>query len=288
LLIGAICEFIGPLIFGTAVAKTIGTGIVEPSAIDIWVITSGLLGAITWNLITWWFGIPSSSSHALIGGIAGAVLAGTGLSKVKLTGFLKIISVLIISPLIGYIFGFLSLKISLFLVRGQGPSVNKFFKVTQLFSSMGLALSHGGNDAQKTMGIITMLLVSYKYLDSFIVPLWVVILCSFAIALGTATGGWSIIKTVGSGIYPLKPIHAFSTQTSSALVILTSALLGFPVSTSHIVSSTVMGVGSAERIKAVRWHKAGEIVFTWFITIPASGTTAAIIFFIILSIRHIL
>lgn len=275
LIIAAVAEFLGPLIFGTAVAKTIGKEIVDPKVITVWVVCGALSGAIVWNLLTWWFGLPSSSSHALVGGIVGSVLAAGGADHLKLHGVMLIVIVLVTSPLIGFLIGYMFQKASVFLMRGQSPRVNELFKRSQLFSSVALALSHGSNDAQKSMGIITMVLVSYGYLTDFIVPTWAILVCATSMGLGTAFGGWKIIKTVGSGLYRLRPIHGFSAQSSSAFVILTAALCGGPVSTTHVVSSSIMGVGGADRIKAVRWHKAGEIVSTWFLTIPAAAAVSA-------------
>lgn len=289
LIIASICEFAGPLLFGTAVAAMIGKGLVEPSDINVWIILAAISAAIIWNLMTWWLGLPSSSSHALIGGIAGAVIAGTGFTKLKIAGFSKVILVLITSPILGLVVGFVVLKLILYLCRGQSPKINNFFKKSQLVTASAMALSHGANDAQKTMGIITIVLTMSGLSENtgqFHVPLWVVLTCATAISLGTATGGWSIIKTVGSGIYKLRPVHGFSVQLSSALIIFLSAHFGFPVSTTHIASSSIMGVGSAERIKAVKWHKAGEIVMTWFLTIPASGVVAALIYGMISVLRN--
>lgn len=297
----SICEFLGPLIFGTAVAKTIGKGLVDPSAIDLWVITAALLGAIFWNLLTWWLGLPSSSSHALVGGIAGAVIVGSGYDKLHMAGLVKVVMALVFSPIIGLIIGFFFLKLMVYLSRGFTPKANEGYKQIQYYSSIGLALSHGANDAQKSMGIITMVLVMYhghlaagnpahlipEYITNFEVPFWVILVCASAIAMGTVTGGWSIIKTVGSGIYKLRPIHSFSAQSSSAFVIIVASHLGFPVSTTHVVSSSIMGVGSAERFKAVKWSKSVEIVITWFLTIPAAGIVAALTYGVLALIRKI-
>ncbi len=302
LVTAAVCEFLGPLIFGTAVAKTIGKGLVSPDAVDVYVISAALLGAIFWNLLTWWLGLPSSSSHALIGGIAGAVIAGPGLAHLNVAGFVKIVIALVTSPIIGMAIGFGFMKLFTHLSRGFTPRANEGYKKIQYYSSIGLALSHGANDAQKSMGIITMVLILYHkgtaaadpghaipdYVESFTVPFWVIVSCALAIAMGTATGGWSIIKTVGSGIYKLRPIHSFSAQSASAFVIIAASRLGFPVSTTHIVSSSIMGVGSAERMKAVKWHKAGEIVATWFLTIPAAAIVAALTHAALVTLRQLM
>lgn len=287
LVIAAACEFTGPFLFGTAVAKAIGKSIVDTSAINVWITLAALLAAITWNLVTWRIGIPSSSSHALIGGIVGAVGASVGFDKIHLDGLLKIVTALVVSPILGFGIGFVMKKCVTFLCRGQGPRVNVVFKRAQFVSAAGLALSHGANDAQKSMGIITMVLVTYGYLPEFVVPKWTILACATAMGLGTAFGGWRIIKTVGSGIFRLRPIHAFSSQISSASVILSAALLGGPVSTTHVVSSTVMGVGSADRMKAVRWYKAFEILTTWVVTIPAAACVGAAVYGLLSLARRI-
>jgi len=291
IIIASVCELIGPFVLGTAVAKTIGTGIVSPGAITNSVIFAGLFGAITWNIVTWRLGMPSSSSHALIGGLAGAVIISSGFGKLNVDGFLMIILVLITSPLIGMLAGNIIFRIVKFLTRNATPVVNGYFKRLQIFSAIGLALAHGGNDAQKTMGIITMTLVSYNHFKGteipFVVPVWVIIVCALAISMGTAFGGWKIIKTVGGKIYKLRPVHAFVSQASSAGVIFTAAVLGGPVSTTHVVSSSIMGVGAAERIKAVKWQTAKNIVATWFITIPASALVSFVVYGIIIGLKKV-
>jgi PiT family inorganic phosphate transporter len=280
LFIAAIANFVGPFVFGTAVAKTIGKGIVDPSAVTAAVILTALLGAIAWNLITWYFGLPSSSSHALVGGLAGAVLAAFGPGPLNLHGILSIVVVLVASPIVGGLAGFILLKILMRLSLGFTPALNEAYKKMQVVSAVALSLSHGTNDAQKSMGIITMTFVSMGLLQTFHVPFWVIFVCALAMGLGTAMGGWKIIKTVGSGIYKLRPIHGFAAQTASAVVILGAAMMGGPVSTTHVVSSTIAGVGSAERIKAVRWSTTGDIVMAWFITIPASALMSAVSYWI--------
>ncbi len=270
LFLAFIANLCGPFLFGVAVATTIGKGVISPEAIALTVIFAALLGAILWNLITWYFGIPSSSSHALIGGMIGAVGVSYGFDMIQIEGLLTVVIALFASPLLGLITGYLFMKAVFFLARGASPRINQFFKRGQIVTSIALALSHGTNDAQKTMGIITMGLVSAGYLAEFAVPPWVVALCAVAIALGTISGGWRIIKTLGIRMYRVRPVHGFAAQACSALVVLGAALLGGPVSTTQVVSSAIMGAGSAERLSKVRWGVAKSIVIAWIITIPAS------------------
>jgi inorganic phosphate transporter, PiT family len=277
----AISEFSGPFIFGVAVAKTIGDEIVVPGTINIEVLIAALISAIGWNLLTWWLGFPSSSSHALIGGLAGAVIAGAGFQAINLAGFEKIIIVLFTSPLIGFTVGYFITQIVFRLSWKASPKINTLFKRFQIVSSISLALSHGANDAQKSMGIITLALVTTGVIDTFKVPLWVIIACSSMIALGTSLGGWKLIRTLGSKFYKIKPVDAFCSQLSSAAVILSASLIGGPVSTTQVVSTAIMGVGAAERINKVRWGVAGEIATAWFLTIPATGLMAAGVYWVI-------
>jgi len=288
LVIAAVCEFIGPFLFGTAVAQTIGKNIIDVSAFDptalhisAALIMAALIGAILWNLITWFFGLPSSSSHALIGGMVGAVLVAYGSGKILWGGVFYVVASLVFSPLLGFIFGILFLKLTFRLFRNATPRVNYFFNWMQIPSSIALALSHGANDAQKSMGLIALSLVIFGFSPTFHIPLWVVASCSAAIALGTASGGWRIIKTMGSKIYRVRSVHAFCAQTSSAIVILGAALVGGPVSTTHVVSSSIMGVGAGQRMSAVRWGVAKNIILAWFITIPATAVMAGLSFFLI-------
>lgn len=281
LFIAATAEFIGPFLFGTAVATTIGKDLVKPEAMTVWVVLAALLGAITWNLITWYFGIPSSSSHALVGGIVGAVIIASDWNAILFSGFTKVIAALVISPILGVLFGFLSMKLTQTATQRATPRVTGFFKGLTVVSAIALALSHGTNDAQKTMGVITMSLVILGILPSFQVPTWVIFACALAIALGIATGGWRIIKTVGRGIYKIRVVHGFCAQTVSAGIILGAALIGGPVSTTHVLSSSIMGVGAAERISAVKWEMAKNIIITWVLTIPAAGIVSAGIYWVI-------
>jgi inorganic phosphate transporter, PiT family len=290
----AIFEFLGPILGGTAVANTIGkfVNLDDVAAVlSVSIILCGLSGAIFWNLLTWWFGIPSSSSHALVGGLAGAVLVGVGsdhviwgfaqLAQGHLTGVTKVLLALILSPIIGFWVGFFIHRLTFFLMRGAKPGVNRFFKRIQILSCAGLAFSHGANDAQKSMGIITLVLLNGGFLSTFDVPFWVIVSCALAITLGILSGGWRIVRTVGFGIFRVRPIHAFDAQLTSAAVIFGASVVGAPVSTTHVVSSSLMGIGASERPKAVRWAKAKEIVSTWLITIPGAGTVSILTYLLV-------
>jgi PiT family inorganic phosphate transporter len=283
-IIVATFEFLGPLLGGTAVADTIGKFIhigdldALPSMV---IILCGIFGAIVWNLITWWFGIPSSSSHALVGGLTGAVVISAGadhvvwgfqeLAQGHFTGVTKVLLALIISPIIGFWAGFAIHRLMSFLLRAAKPVANKYLRQVQFFTTAGLAFSHGANDAQKSMGIITLVLLLGGFIPEFEVPFWVILTCATAITLGIMSGGWRIVRTVGFGIYKVRPLHAVDTQLTSAAVIFSASLLGAPVSTTHVVSSSIMGIGASERPKAVRWAKAKDIVSTWVITMPCAA-----------------
>lgn len=271
----AVAEFSGPLIFGVAVANTIGHEIVDPTTISIPVILAALLSAILWDLLTWFLGFPSSSSHALVGGILGAVVAGAGWRVVELPGLEKVLVALLTSPLIGFVVGFLLLKLVVALSWNATPRINEVFKRSQILTGIALALSHGTNDSQKTMGIITLALVTGGYLKVFAVPLWVIVLCASMIALGTAVGGWRLIRTLGGKIFKIRPIDGFTSQLASASVIIVASLFGGPVSTTQVVSSAIMGTGTAERANKVRWGVAQDIAVAWLLTIPASALVAA-------------
>lgn len=278
LLMSAVAHLCAPFLFGVAVATTIGHDVVAAEAVTIPVILSASVSAIAWNVITWLLGIPSSSSHALVGGLVGAVGMGFGLQDVQLIGLSKVLIALFVAPLLGLVVGYAVMKLVLFLSRGASPRVNKLFKRLQWITALGLALSHGTNDAQKTMGIITMGLVATGYLSQFKVPWWVVLLSASAIALGTLSGGWRLIRTLGGKFYKIRPVHGFTSQLTSAIVIMGAALMGGPVSTTQVVSSSIMGVGSAERLSKVRWGVAGNIALTWVITIPVSAAMAALLY----------
>jgi len=277
LALSAVAHLCAPFLFGMAVATTIGHDIVDPATITVSVILVALLSAIIWNLGTWFLGIPSSSSHALIGGIVGAVGADSGLSTIKMVGLEKVLVALFLSPILGLLMGYLLMKLVLFLARGAPPRVNWLFKRLQIVTSLALALSHGTNDAQKTMGIITMGLVATGCLSHFVVPRWVILVSALALSLGTAFGGWRIIRTLGGKMYRIRPIHGFTSQATSAFIILGAALLGGPVSTTQVVSSAIMGVGSGERLSKVRWGVAGNILTAWLVTIPVTALMAVLL-----------
>jgi PiT family inorganic phosphate transporter len=280
----ALAEFLGPLIFGVAVANTIGNEIVDPETVTIHVILAALLSAILWNLLTWYLGLPSSSSHALIGGIIGAVVVGAGWQAIQLPGLEKVLIALLTSPILGFVFGYILLRLIFFLCWNATPKVNWIFKRGQILAALALALSHGANDAQKTMGIITMALVTSGVLTAFAVPIWVIVLCAGVIALGTALGGWRLIRTLGGKFFKIRPVHGFSSQLASTIVILSASILGGPVSTTQVVSSSIMGVGAAERLNKVRWGVAQEIALAWLLTIPATTLVAAGIYWLIFQI----
>jgi inorganic phosphate transporter, PiT family len=277
----AIANFIGPFIFGVAVAETIGNEVVVSEAITLGVIVAALASAIVWNLITWYLGFPSSSSHALIGGLVGAVVIGAGWEAILVPGLIKILLSLLLSPLLGFIFGYLVLRLLFLVCWNATPSVNKYFKRGQIFTSLALALSHGTNDAQKTMGIITLALVTGGYLLVFRVPDWVMLACATMIALGTALGGWRLIRTLGGKFYRIRPVDGFASQLASSAVILGASLVGGPVSTTQVVSSSIMGAGAAERKNKVRWGVAQEIAMAWIFTIPFTAIFGAGLYWVV-------
>jgi PiT family inorganic phosphate transporter len=253
----------------TAVAKTIGTGIVDPAAITNAVLISALLSAILWNLITIVMGLPVSSSHALVGGLVGATIAHGGSALLNIGGIMKILLSLLLSPLFGIIFGYLFMKMILHFFGQLSPGViSRYFGRAQILSSSFMAFGHGSNDAQKAMGIITMALMAAGKIDTLEVPKWVVLVCALAMGFGTIFGGWKIIKTLGVKMLKLEPIHGFAAETSSAAIILVSSHFGMPVSTTHVVSTAILGVGATKRLSAVRWGIAGKIVMAWVLTLP--------------------
>jgi inorganic phosphate transporter, PiT family len=247
---------------------------------------AALVAAIFWNLFTWFMGFPSSSSHALIGGLVGAVVMSAGWGSIKLAGLEKVLLALFTSPFIGLIFGYVITRIIILASWNATPRINGFFKKSQIVTAISLGLSHGANDAQKSMGIITLGLVTSGFIPSFKVPIWVIFLCACMIAFGTSVGGWKLIKTLGTKFYKIRPIDGFATQLTSAIVILGASLFGGPVSTTQVVSSAIMGVGSAERINKVRWGVAKEIAIAWLLTIPATALLGAGTFWLISQFIH--
>ena len=283
----AFFNFIAFLFFGLHVAQTIGTGIIEPSVIDPTVIFAALVGAIAWNLITWWLGIPSSSSHALIGGLVGGGAAKAGFGALVWTGLTKTLLAIVVSPLVGFLLALVLVWIVSWLsVRSTPFAVDRAFRILQFVSASLYSLGHGGNDAQKTMGIIAVLLFSQGYLGSeFSVPFWVVLSCQAAMGLGTLMGGWRIVRTMGLRITKLTPMQGFCAETGGAATLFAATWLGVPVSTTHTITGAIVGVGAAKRSSAVRWNVASSIVYAWVITIPASATVAAATYWIVQAIK---
>ncbi|MBC3883223.1 inorganic phosphate transporter [Undibacterium sp. LX40W] len=277
--LAAIFNVLAFFVFNLSVAKTIGKGTIDPAVIDHYVVFGALVGAIFWNLVTWYFGIPSSSSHALIGGLIGAAVAKEGTSALISAGLIKIITFIVLSPLIGFLLGsLLMLLVSWIFVKSTPLKVDKWFRRLQLVSASAFSLGHGGNDAQKTMAIIWMLLIAAGYCSKNdpLPPMWVVYSCYAAIGFGTLFGGWRIVKTMGQKITKLKPVGGFCAEGAGALTLLFANLSGIPVSTTHTITGAIVGVGSAQKMSAVRWGVAGNIVWAWVLTIPASAFVAAI------------
>ena len=283
----AFFNFIAFLVFNTHVANTIGTGVVDPKVIDSTVVFAALFGAIAWDLITWWFGIPSSSSHALIGGLAGAAMAKAGTSVLDVTGLTRIGVSIVLSPLLGLVLGFALMVAVFWIFRRFTPlRVDGWFRRGQLVSAALYSLGHGGNDAQKTMGIIAVLLYANGILGSeFYVPLWVVLACHAAMGLGTLTGGWRIVRTMGLRITKLKPVGGFCAETGGAFTLFLATHLGVPVSTTHTITGAIVGVGSVTSASAVRWGVAGRIVWAWVLTIPCSAVIAALTWAAVAAVR---
>jgi len=285
-------EFIGPLLSGTAVANTIGKFVQLgdlPTVVSLQTLLSGLLGAVAWNFLTWWKGVPSSSSHALVGGLIGAVVVAVGADHVvwgfrelvldfHVTGVTKVLLALVLSPLVGFWCGFFIHRLVLGLLRGAKPSVNRNLRRAQFVTAAGLAFSHGANDAQKSMGILTLALVLGGFIPVFEVPFWVMLACSLALTLGIVSGGWRIVRTLGFAIYRVRAVHALNSQMTSAAVIFGAAVIGAPVSTTHVVTTSIMGIGAAERPHAVRWAKARDIAQTWIVTIPGAAVMGSVLF----------
>jgi len=281
ILMAAVLNFAGAMI-STKVATTIGKGIVDPVNVTQTVVLAGITGAIIWDLVTWYFGLPSSSSHAIIGGIIGSVITHAGVSALHWDGLKKIILALVLSPIAGALAGFVFMVIMMWTFRNRSPHIlNRGFRKLQVLSAAIMAFSHGSADAQKSMGVITMALVSYGYLQTFHVPMWVMISCAIAMALGTAVGGWRIIKTVGRDFVKLQPVHGFCVETASAGVILGAAAMGMPTSTTHVITSSILGVGLTKRLSAVNWQLAYRILWAWILTIPASALVASLTYLVL-------
>jgi PiT family inorganic phosphate transporter len=282
-LFAAFFNFIAIFIFHLSVAATVGKGIVQPGIVDTHVVFGALTGAITWNLLTWYYGIPSSSSHALIGGIVGAVIAKAGAAALISSGIMKTVAFIFVSPLLGFLLGSLMMVVVAWVCRRATPSkVDRWFRRLQLVSAGAYSLGHGGNDAQKTIGIIWMLLIATGYAASSdkAPPTWTIVSCYMAIAAGTMFGGWRIVKTMGQKITKLKPVGGFCAETGGALTLFLATGLGIPVSTTHTITGAIVGVGSTQRASAVRWGVAGNIVWAWIFTIPASAFVAALAYWI--------
>jgi PiT family inorganic phosphate transporter len=277
-LLAAAFNFVALFVFHLKVATTVGKGIIEPSVIDHYIVFGALTGAIAWNLITWYYGIPSSSSHALIGGLIGAALAKAGSWSLVPSGIFKTIAFIFISPIVGFLFGaLLMLVVSALFLRATPQRVDRWFRRLQLVSASLYSLGHGGNDAQKTAGIIWMLLLAGGVLNAHDpIPTWVVVACYVTIALGTAFGGWRIVKTMGQRITKLKPVGGFCAETGGAMMLFIATGLGIPVSTTHTITGAIVGVGSMNKFSAVRWGVAGNIVWAWILTIPCSAVMAAL------------
>ena len=284
----AVFNFIAAFTFGTAVAKTVGSGLVDIRIVTFAVIFAGLIGAITWDLITWYFGLPTSSSHALIGGYAGAAVAKAGFSAIIASGWTKTLVFIVVAPLMGLALGFLIMLVTMWTFHRFSPGrVDRLFRRLQLVSAAAYSLGHGGNDAQKTMGIIAGVLVAGGYLHlvdgKLPIPFWVIMAAHAAIALGTLSGGWRIIHTMGSKITKLQPVGGFAAETAGAISLFTATHFGIPVSTTHTITGAIIGVGSIKRLSAVRWGVAGRIVWAWILTIPASAVIAAVTYWLVAS-----
>ncbi len=282
LLIAGVGEFIGPFIMGFAVAQTIGAQIVDTQVVTLKILVACLSGSILWNLLTWFLGLPSSSSHGLVGGLVGATLVGAGWNALRLPGLLKALIGLFGTPLIGFGLCFLLLRLILFLAAGATPRINDFFKQSQFVTTIILALSHGSNDAQKAMGVIVLCLLIGHLLPAFTIPFWVIAATAAGMALGTVLGGYRLIRTVGGRFYKIRPVHSFTAQTASAVVLVGSSAIGWPVSTTQVISSAIIGAGSSDRISKVRWSLASEILVAWLVTMPVTALLAAGVYLLLM------
>jgi PiT family inorganic phosphate transporter len=286
-LFAAVFNFIAVFVFQFSVAATIGKGLADPGVIDVHIVFGALISAIIWNFITWYYGIPSSSSHALVGGIVGAVLVKAGASSLVFVSIMKTVVFIFVSPLMGFLLGSLMLIVVSWTMRRSTPNrVDRWFRHLQLVSAGAYSLGHGGNDAQKTIGIIWMLLIAtgYTAISDKSPPTWVVLTCYTAIAMGTMFGGWRIVKTMGQRLTKLKPVHGFCAETGGAITLFTAAVLGIPVSTTHTITGAIVGVGATQRASAVRWGVAGNIIWAWVLTIPVTALVGAIAYWVSLLI----
>ena len=286
-LFAAVFNFIAIFVFQFSVAATIGKGLADPGVIDVHIVFGALISAIIWNFITWYYGIPSSSSHALVGGIVGAVMVKAGATSLVFASIMKTVVFIFVSPLMGFLLGSLMLIVVSWTMRFSTPNrVDRWFRRLQLVSAGAYSLGHGGNDAQKTIGIIWMLLIAtgYTAISDKSPPTWVVLTCYTAIAMGTMFGGWRIVKTMGQRLTKLKPVHGFCAETGGAITLFTAAILGIPVSTTHTITGAIVGVGATRRASAVRWGVAGNIIWAWVLTIPAAALAGAIAYWVSLLI----
>ena len=278
----AFFNFVAAFVFGTAVAKTVGSGMVDLRIVTFAVIFAALVGAIVWDVITWYYGLPTSSSHALIGGYGGAAVAKAGFGAIIPGGWTKTLVFIVLAPVIGMVMGFIIMITVMWVFRYFSPArVDRWFRRLQLFSAAAYSLGHGGNDAQKTMGIVAGLLFAGGYISTFRIDWWVIVMANAAIALGTLSGGWRIIHTMGSRITKLQPVGGFSAETAGSISLFTATALGVPVSTTHTITGAIIGVGSIRRLSAVRWGVAGRIVWAWILTIPAAGGISALTYWIV-------
>ncbi|MCC7123954.1 MAG: inorganic phosphate transporter [Acidobacteria bacterium] len=278
----AFFNFAAAFVFGTAVARTVGAGMVDITVVTTSVILAGLIGAIIWDLITWYYGLPTSSSHALIGGYAGAAVAKSGMAALIPSGWTKTLIFILLAPGIGFGLGFLFMVAIMWICRGTAPSrVDRWFRRLQLFSAAAYSLGHGANDAQKTMGIMAGALFAGGFISEFTIPFWVELMAYTAISAGTLSGGWRIIHTMGSKITRLQPVGGFAAETAGAVSLFTATAMGVPVSTTHTITGAIVGVGSTRRLSAVRWGIAGQIVWAWILTIPASAAISALTFYVL-------
>jgi inorganic phosphate transporter, PiT family len=277
----AFFNFVAVFVLGVAVAKTVGKGIILPEAVNNHVLLSALMGAIAWNLLTWWLGLPTSSSHALIGGLVGAALCHGGPGAIIMPGLTKTAAFIVVAPFIGLFLAWSITIATSWLLRKAAPGpVDRLFRRLQLVSAAAYSLGHGGNDAQKTMGVISLLLFTTGTIDHFFVPTWVAVICGVAIALGTLTGGWRIVHTLGARVTKLVPFGGFCAETAGAISLFLATHLGIPVSTTHTITGAIVGVGATRRLSAVRWGIAGRIVWAWVLTIPAAAAVAAVTFYV--------